>query len=42
MALASIWMTIASILRVYNIEKVKQPDGTTIEPEREYKSSTLQ
>ncbi|KAL1755741.1 cytochrome P450 [Schizophyllum commune] len=42
MALASIWMTIASTLRVYNIEKVKQPDGTTIEPKREYKSSTLQ
>ncbi|KAL1726401.1 cytochrome P450 [Schizophyllum commune] len=42
MALASIWMTIASILRVYNIEKVKRADGKIIEPKRKYKSSTLQ
>ncbi|KAL1707479.1 cytochrome P450 [Schizophyllum commune] len=42
MALASIWLTIASTLRVYTIEKAKRSDGTTIEPKREYKSSTLQ
>ena len=41
MALSSVWHAIASILRVYNIEKAKRPDGTVIEPVREYKSSLL-
>ncbi|KAI5889746.1 cytochrome P450 [Schizophyllum commune H4-8] len=31
-AYASVWIAIASILRVYNIEKAKLPDGTPIEP----------
>ncbi|KAL1744516.1 cytochrome P450 [Schizophyllum fasciatum] len=41
MALSSVWHAIASILRVYNIEKARRPDGTVIEPVREYKSSLL-
>ena len=41
MAISSVWHAIASILRVYNIEKAKRPDGTVIEPVREYKSSLL-
>ncbi|KAL1753731.1 cytochrome P450 [Schizophyllum commune] len=39
-AYASVWIAIASILRVYNIEKAspcaKLPDGTSIEPLREW------
>ncbi|KAL1758476.1 cytochrome P450 [Schizophyllum commune] len=35
------WLTVASILRVYNIEKAKRPDGTLIEPRREWRSGIL-
>ncbi|KAL1735645.1 cytochrome P450 [Schizophyllum commune] len=35
-AYASVWIAVASILRVYNIEKAKLPDGTPIEPHREW------
>ncbi|KAL1682657.1 cytochrome P450 [Schizophyllum commune] len=41
MAYASTWIMIASILRVYNIEKAKNPDGTWIEPRREWESSLV-
>ncbi|KAL1725532.1 cytochrome P450 [Schizophyllum commune] len=42
MAYDSVWLMLASILRVYNIEKVKRPDGTVIEPRREWLSSLIQ
>ncbi|KAL1725527.1 cytochrome P450 [Schizophyllum commune] len=42
MAYASLWITIASILRVYNIEKAKRSDGSTIEPCREWASALIQ
>ena len=32
----------ASVLRVYNIQQAKRPDGSTIPAVREYKSSILQ
>ncbi|KAL1696188.1 cytochrome P450 [Schizophyllum commune] len=35
-AYASVWIAVASMLRVYNIEKAKLPDGTSIEPLREW------
>lgn len=42
LGMASVWLTIASILRVYSIEKAQRPDGGIVEPRREYKSSLLQ
>ncbi|KAL1742443.1 cytochrome P450 [Schizophyllum fasciatum] len=42
MAYASLWVMVASILRVFNIEKAKRPDGTIIEPTREWPSSLIQ
>ncbi|KAL1736200.1 cytochrome P450 [Schizophyllum commune] len=42
LALASAWITVASVLRVYNIQQAKRPDGSTIPAVREYKSSILQ
>ena len=63
MAYSIVWITVASLLRVYNIEKVrpgltsssrlwawisdqidrqaKRPDGTIIEPPREWESSLV-
>ncbi|KAL1718356.1 cytochrome P450 [Schizophyllum commune] len=41
MAYASLWITIASILRVYNIEKAKRSDGSIIEPHREWASALI-
>ncbi|KAL1742445.1 cytochrome P450 [Schizophyllum fasciatum] len=38
---SSLWLMIAVILRVYNIEKAKDADGTVIEPHREWLSSLL-
>ncbi|KAI5888559.1 cytochrome P450 [Schizophyllum commune H4-8] len=35
------WLTVASILRVYNIEKAKRPDGSPVEPRREWRSGIL-
>ncbi|KAI5890488.1 cytochrome P450 [Schizophyllum commune H4-8] len=42
LALASAWITVASVLCVYNIQQAKRPDGSTIPAVREYKSSILQ
>ncbi|KAL1753730.1 cytochrome P450 [Schizophyllum commune] len=41
MAYSIVWITVASLLRVYNIEKAKRPDGTIIEPPREWESSLV-
>uniref|UniRef100_D8QCV5 Cytochrome P450 n=1 Tax=Schizophyllum commune (strain H4-8 / FGSC 9210) TaxID=578458 RepID=D8QCV5_SCHCM len=41
MAYASTWIMVASILRVYSIEKVKGPDGAFIEPSYEWKSGLI-
>lgn len=41
MAYASVWITIASVLRTFNIEKAKGPYGSVIEPTREYMSSLV-
>ncbi|KAI5889744.1 cytochrome P450 [Schizophyllum commune H4-8] len=41
MAYSIVWITVASMLRVYNIEKAKRPDGTVIEPPREWESSLV-
>ncbi|KAL1742446.1 cytochrome P450 [Schizophyllum fasciatum] len=41
LAHASLWLTIASTLRVYNIEKAKREGGTDIEPHREWVSSLV-
>ncbi|KAL1744280.1 cytochrome P450 [Schizophyllum fasciatum] len=40
-AYASIWVTIASVLRVCDIERAKGPDGRPIEPKREWRSGIL-
>ncbi|KAI4524701.1 cytochrome P450 [Schizophyllum commune Tattone D] len=42
LAYDSIWIMIASILRVYNIEKAKDSDGKLIEPRREWTSALVQ
>ncbi|KAL1672538.1 cytochrome P450 [Schizophyllum commune] len=42
MAYASLWITIASILRVYNIEKARRSDGSIVEPHREWASALIQ
>ncbi|KAJ3512407.1 hypothetical protein NLJ89_g3545 [Agrocybe chaxingu] len=41
MGFASVWITLASILAVYDIEKDIGPDGKPIEPSHEYRSSIL-
>uniref|UniRef100_D8QER6 Cytochrome P450 n=1 Tax=Schizophyllum commune (strain H4-8 / FGSC 9210) TaxID=578458 RepID=D8QER6_SCHCM len=41
LAYASSWITIASVLRVYDIQKVKRADGSVIEPSREYISGLI-
>ncbi|KAL1751253.1 cytochrome P450 [Schizophyllum commune] len=41
LAYNSIWIMIASILRVYNIEKAEGADGKSIEPRREWASSLI-
>ncbi|KAL1750225.1 cytochrome P450 [Schizophyllum commune] len=41
-AYSTLWITIASILRVYNIEKAKRSDGSFIEPCREWVSALIQ
>jgi len=41
LAMDSVWMTIASILTVYNIEKALAEDGVEITPSVEYTSSLL-
>ncbi|KAL1718354.1 cytochrome P450 [Schizophyllum commune] len=41
-AYSTLWITIASILRVYNIEKAKRSDGSVIEPCREWVSALIQ
>ncbi|KAI5888148.1 cytochrome P450 [Schizophyllum commune H4-8] len=42
LAYNSVWIMIASILRVYNIEKAKDADGKPIEPHREWASALVQ
>ncbi|KAL1725530.1 cytochrome P450 [Schizophyllum commune] len=41
-AYSTLWITIASILRVYNIGKAKRSDGSFIEPCREWVSALIQ
>ncbi|KAL1748612.1 cytochrome P450 [Schizophyllum fasciatum] len=41
MAYSSVWITVASTLRVYNIEKAKRPDGSIIEPPRKWTSALV-
>ncbi|KAL1751148.1 cytochrome P450 [Schizophyllum commune] len=41
LAYASSWITIASTLRVYDIQKVKRVDGSVVEPSKEYISGLI-
>ncbi|KAL1702026.1 cytochrome P450 [Schizophyllum commune] len=41
LAYASSWITIASALRVYDIQKVKRADGSVVEPSKEYISGLI-
>lgn len=41
MALSSVWITIASILAVFDITKAVGDDGQTIEPSYEYYSQLI-
>ncbi|KAL1702543.1 putative cytochrome p450 [Schizophyllum commune] len=42
LAYNSVWIMIASILRVYNIQKAKDADGRPVEPRRVWVSAPTQ
>lgn len=41
MAFSSVWITLASLIAVFDIKKAVDEDGTVIEPSHEYLSALL-